>query len=76
MARFRIRVGKDNFNDPYYVTTIKRRRGQVVEYSISCPDLSKSFYSPKRRETAERMLKAILSLKTGASYIIEEFPDD
>ena len=57
MIYYRIRVGKNYFDDPHYITTIKRRHGDIVEVNMTSTSISKTFFQVKRIKNIEKLLK-------------------
>jgi hypothetical protein len=55
MISYRIRVGKDYFNDPHYITTFKIKHDDLVDVNYTSTCISKSFYEVKRIKNIESL---------------------
>lgn len=74
-VRYRLRVNKSGFDTPCVVSTIERlRNGYVKGYNVTHTDLSKTYWSSAKRNTAELILEQINSSVHDTSHIeVEEY---
>jgi hypothetical protein len=71
---FRIRVGKNYFREPHYLTTVTRYSwGEIKEASYSMESLTSSYWSRKRKDIAEKMLSDLLVTFPHIEYELEEY---
>jgi hypothetical protein len=71
---FRIRVGKNYFREPHYVTTVTRYSwGEIKEVSYSMESLTSSYWKRKRKDIAEKLLSELLVSFPDKEYTLEEY---